>query len=91
MPHQPDPKSFQTSITEELLILRNRVRFLIGDAHWGEDGSYKEAILRKILRGFLPKDLNIGTGFIVENEDFPLCRKFKAKLTCGIATGKLSA
>ncbi len=64
-----DPKEFQKSITRELDIIKNRVRNLIGDAHWGEEGRYKEAVLKNILRRFLPSNLSIGTGFIV-NRDF---------------------
>ncbi len=58
-------KQFQESITKELVVVKNRVRNLIGDAHWGEDGRYKEIVLRNILRRFLPNNLSIGTGFIV--------------------------
>jgi len=56
---------FQKSITEELSIIRDRVRYLIGDRHYGEDGRYKEAILKNIIRKFLPTNISIGTGFIV--------------------------
>jgi hypothetical protein len=60
---------FQESITQELLITKDRVRDLIGPANWGEEGRYKEAILRKIISQFLPGNLSIGTGFIISNED----------------------
>ncbi len=59
--------SFQESITHELDVIRNRVRNLIGSAHWGKEGEYKEVILKNILRKFLPNNLSIGTGFIVKN------------------------
>lgn len=62
-------KRFQESITKELALTKDRVRDLIGDANWGEDGRYKEAILRKTISQFLPSNLNIGTGFIIGNED----------------------
>ena len=39
-------KEFQESITEELNVVKNRVRNLIGSHHWGEEGRYKEAILK---------------------------------------------
>ncbi len=55
---------FQKSITKELDIVKNRVRSLIGNAHWGEEGRYKEAILRTVINRFLPNNLSIGTGFI---------------------------
>ena len=57
---------FQESITQELDVVKNRVRNLIGNAHWGEEGRFKEAILKNILRKFLPKNLSVGTGFILK-------------------------
>ncbi|MCK4308317.1 hypothetical protein KAW50_08840 [candidate division WOR-3 bacterium] len=60
-----NPKEFQKSITRELDTIKNRVRNLIGDAHWGEEGRYKEAILRNSIKRFLPSNLSIGTGFVV--------------------------
>lgn len=64
-----DVKEFQESITQELNVVKNRVRNLIGDRHWGEEGRYKEAILKNILRKFLPKNISIGTGFIVNSNN----------------------
>lgn len=63
-----DHKKFQESITRELDVIRNRVRDLIGDAHWGEEGRYKEEILKKTLRKFLPKNVSVGSGFITTIE-----------------------
>jgi len=60
-----DAKEFQKSITEELNVVRNRVRNLIGNRHWGEEGRYKEAILKNILRKFLSQNISVGTGFII--------------------------
>jgi len=45
---------FQKSITKELDIVKNRVRSLIGNAHWGEEGRYKEAVLKTVINRFLP-------------------------------------
>lgn len=59
---------FQESITQELNIIKNRVRNLIGGAHWGEEGRFKEAVLKNILRKFLPSNLSVGTGFILKAE-----------------------
>lgn len=59
-----DHKTFQESITKELDVIKNRVRNLIGDIHWGEEGRYKEEILKKTLRKFLPKNVSVGSGFI---------------------------
>ena len=57
---------FQESITQELDAIKNRVRNLIGNAHWGEEGRFKEAVLKNVLRKFLPNNLSIGTGFILQ-------------------------
>jgi len=62
-------KKFQESITQELIITKDRVRDLIATANWGKEGSYKEAILIKTIKSFLPLNLNIGTGFILGNSD----------------------
>ncbi len=57
---------FQESITQELDAIKNRVRNLIGNAHWGEEGRFKEAVLKNVLRKFLPNNLSVGTGFILQ-------------------------
>ncbi len=62
-------KEFQESITEELIVIKNRVRNLIGNRHWGEEGRYKEAILKSVLRKFLPNNISVGTGFIINSDD----------------------
>jgi len=59
---------FQESITREISIIKDRVRDLIGNANWGEDGRYKEAVLSRAISQFLPSNLKIGTGFIVAND-----------------------
>ena len=61
-----DPNKFQESITKELDIIKDRVRNLIGSSHWGEEGRYKEAILKNVIKKFLPNNLSIGTGFVVK-------------------------
>ncbi len=61
--------AFQKSITHELDVVKNRVRNLIGNAHWGEEGRYKEAILKNIIKKFLPSNLSVGTGFILNNNN----------------------
>ena len=66
---QINPSEFQESITKELDIIKNRVRNLIGSAHWGEEGRYKEEILKNILKRFLPNNLSVGTGFIVHGNN----------------------
>ena len=64
-----DPKEFQKSITKELDTIKNRVRNLIGSSHWEEEGRYKEAILRNVIKRFLPSNLSIGTGFVIKKNN----------------------
>lgn len=67
-----DPRSFHESITNELKLIKDRVDYLINiqQTHQGESGVYREAVLRKIIKRFLPKNLSIGTGFVIsENQD----------------------
>jgi hypothetical protein len=54
---------FHISTGKELLALKDRVRNLI--YHWGEDGRYKEAVLKSVIQRFLPSRFIIGTGFVV--------------------------
>ena len=64
-----DAKKFQKSITKELDTVKDRVRNLIGSSHWGEEGKYKEAILRNVIRRFLPANLSLGTGFVIRKDN----------------------
>jgi len=59
----PNYIEYHKSVTDELYALKDRIRSLA--EHWGEDGEYKEAVLRTILRRHLPKTLIVGRGFIV--------------------------
>lgn len=66
----PNARLFQESITQEIDAVKNRVRNLIGSAHWAEEGRFKEAVLKNILRKFLPSNLSVGTGFIVKADGY---------------------
>ena len=35
--------------------------------HWGEDGRYKEAVIKNMIKRFIPEKYSIGTGFIVKH------------------------
>lgn len=59
--------AFHKSIAYELDVVRNRVRNLIGSKHWVKEGEYKEAILKNVIKRFLPKNYSIGTGFVIAN------------------------
>ena len=54
-------RAFHESTSKELDVIKNRVRNLIG-RNWGYEGRYKEAILKNVIRRFLPKRYDIGTG-----------------------------
>ena len=54
---------FHKTTTKELLAIKDRVRNLIN--HWGEDGRYKEAVIKTMIQRFLPEKFKIGTGFVV--------------------------
>jgi len=62
---EPNIEEFHKSLGEELLVVQNRVRNLIGSVHWGEEGRYKEILVQNFLRKYLPEDIGIGTGFII--------------------------
>jgi Domain of unknown function (DUF6602) len=76
-----NPLEFQKSINQELQVVKNRVRNLIGDANWGDEGSYKEAILRNVISQYLPKNLSVGNGYILKkgnengNQDFVVSKQ----------------
>lgn len=61
----PNYMDYQKSIAQELASVKNRIRDFIDDHHWGEDGRYKEEILKEILADKLPSYASVGTGFVV--------------------------
>lgn len=67
--NEVDAQKFQESITKELDTVKDRVRNLIGSSNWGEEGRYKEAILRNVIRRFLPSNLSLGTGFVINKDN----------------------
>lgn len=69
MPTQTDFLEYHKSIARELNATKDRVRHLIGGAHWQTDGEHKEAVLRKVLRSHLPESVRIGKGFVCFQND----------------------
>lgn len=66
--HVPNYIEYQKSVAAEFKAYANRVRNIIDDRHWGEEGRFKEIILMNHLKRVLPKHLSVGTGF-VRNKD----------------------
>ena len=62
---EQDFRKFYESVNNELIAVKDRIRSLIGDANWGEEGRYKEAVLKNILSKFLPKKYSMATGFVI--------------------------
>lgn len=62
---EQDFTKFYESINREIIAIKDRVRSLIGDANWGEDGRYREAVLKNVISKFLPKKYSMGTGFVI--------------------------
>ncbi len=60
----PDDAAYLSSWSSELLARADRVRQLIGDAHWLSDGHHKESLIREFLGRYLPNNLSISTGFV---------------------------
>jgi hypothetical protein len=55
---------FHISTGKELIVIKDRVRNLIN--HWGEDGRYKEAVLKSVIQRFLPAKYSIASGFVIK-------------------------
>lgn len=58
---------YQKSVASEFEAYKNRVRNIIGDSHWGEEGRHKEVVLMNYLKRVLPNNISIGTGFVKSN------------------------
>jgi hypothetical protein len=53
------------SLAEELRSQSNRIRQLIGEAHWGHDGRHKEVLLQNLVRRHCPCTVLVSTGFVI--------------------------
>ena len=56
--------AYRQTIHTELAGIKDRFRRLVA-GQWKSDGTFKETILRHVLRRHLPESLIVGTGFIV--------------------------
>lgn len=57
------------SLGKDFDATKDRVRNLIGSAHWLTEGTYKEIILRNAISRHLPENLKICTGFVCKEVD----------------------
>lgn len=60
-----DPTTYFKDLSDELRAVKNRVRNLIGGAHWPSDGAWKESVIRTIVRQYLPTSMTVGSGFVI--------------------------
>jgi len=70
---KPQFSAYLKSWADELLSRANRVRQLIGDAHWLSDGHHKEYVLREFLNRYLSPQLLIGRGFVRPPDEARCC------------------
>lgn len=61
-----DNEKYLRSITDEINALKDRIQNFIG--HKLTIGTWKESILRTLLRRHLPSNIGVGTGFFVTSE-----------------------
>ncbi len=59
---------YYKSISNEMLIMKDRIRQLIKNSHWLTDGEWKESILRTVLKRHLPSNLGVGRGFVLTTQ-----------------------
>lgn len=70
----PEEESWQRLLESwslELLSASDRVSHLIGNRHQPTKGSYREMLLRRLLRRILPDRYRVSTGFIYQWEGPP--------------------
>ncbi|MFF2089847.1 DUF6602 domain-containing protein [Paenibacillus sp. NPDC058174] len=68
MPVERSLPNYYQSFSKELEVTKDRVRNIIGKAHWASDGTHKEAILQDVLKRFIPQKYAISSGFILSND-----------------------
>lgn len=65
---EQDLAEYHKTFTHELTAIKNRLRYLIGDAHLPSDGYYHEAILKSVIKKFLPSKFSVGHGFVMNSD-----------------------
>lgn len=62
---QAQMETLWTSYANELTSQVHRIDELIGKKHWLSVGTYKEALIRSLLRNKVPAQYELGTGFLL--------------------------
>jgi len=75
-----DLVAYHKSIGFELNSSKDRIRDLIGNAHWLTDGEHKESILRKVISSFAPETFRIGQGFVCYPDSQPPSTKSSTQI-----------
>lgn len=60
-----DLTGYAALLGESLTAKVDLLERLIGDAHYPSLGQYKERLLADTIRGFLPRTVEVGTGFVM--------------------------
>lgn len=60
-----DAAAYYRSLTQEVLAVKDRVANVIDESHQGEIGSWRESIVRSLLRRHLPSTMGVGQGFVL--------------------------
>ena len=67
MSFRVDTGRFFQTLSAELDAQADRVRNLIGDAHWLSDGHHKEALLQGLIERHLPSTASVSRGFALQS------------------------
>lgn len=60
---------YQATYANELSAQKKRLDGILGDKHWLSVGTYKESLIRRLLRARIPTQFEVGTGFVLAYDD----------------------
>ena len=83
---RPRPHDYFRSLSAELDVQADRVRSLIGDAHWLSDGGHKEALLRGLIERHMPSGTLVSRGFLVGPLSPTVCSREQDVLVLNTST-----
>src|SRR5437016_5448329 len=83
---RPSEAEYFGSLSGELDSQADRVRQLIGDAHWGHDGRHKELLLAELIRRHCPSSVLVSTGFVISPNNLEVRSSEQDILLVNIAT-----